>query len=225
MFSREIEIHTPSTNSVQILAAGIAHEVRNPLTAVKGFLKLLNEEINHPYILTMEQELDKALNTLTNLLNVTKSDFHDEPSVPINLCQELDSISYLFQEKLYNIKIEKDYQHPEVMIFGKRNVLIKALFNLMKNAIESISHSGIIVLKQYIKDGDFNLKITDTGNGIPEENLTMLGTPFFTTKCNGTGMGLTQVFTIIHHHNGRISVQSEVGTGTTFHICLPYLYK
>ncbi|CAG9607790.1 hypothetical protein NEOCIP111885_01482 [Pseudoneobacillus rhizosphaerae] len=98
MFSREIEIHTPSTNCVQILAAGIAHEVRNPFTAVKGFLKLLNEEINHRYILTMEQELDKALSTLTNLLNVTKSDFHDEPSVPINLCQEIDSISYLFNE-------------------------------------------------------------------------------------------------------------------------------
>ncbi|HLO12310.1 MAG TPA: ATP-binding protein [Pseudoneobacillus sp.] len=221
MLSREIEVQTPSSNSVQILAAGIAHEVRNPLTAVKGFLKLLKEEMNHPYLITIEQELDKALSTLTNLLHVTKPDFHDEPSVPINLCQELDSVAYLFQEKLYQIQIVKDYQNPEVMVVGKRNGLIKALFNLMKNAIEAIDHDGNIVIEQYIMDGSFNLKITDTGIGIPEEKLTMLGTPFFSTKSNGTGMGLTQVFTIIHNHNGRISVKSEVGKGTTFHILLP----
>ncbi|MHC0037620.1 two-component system sensor histidine kinase NtrB [Pseudoneobacillus sp. C159] len=211
----------PSRDSVQILAAGIAHEVRNPLTVVRGFLQLLKEEMNHPYLTTMEQELDKALSTLTNLLHVTKPDIHDEPSTPIDLCKELDSIAYLFQEKLYNIEIVKLYQNPGVMVVGKRNALIKAIFNLMKNAIEAISHNGKIVIEQFVKDDRINLKITDSGIGIAKENLTKLGTPFFTMKRDGTGMGLSQVFSVVHHHNGRISVQSEIGKGTTFHICLP----
>lgn len=99
---------------------------------------------------------------------MSKPEFHNEASVPINLCSELDSIAYLFQEKLYHIKIEKDYQSPEVLVIGKRNVYIRALFNLMKNAIEAINHNGNIVIEQYIKDVSLNLKISDTGIGIQE---------------------------------------------------------
>jgi two-component system, sporulation sensor kinase A len=221
MYSREIDAKMPSIDSIQILAAGIAHEVRNPLTVVRGFLQLLKEEMNHPYLPTMEQEIDKALSTLTHLLHVTKPEFDEEPSTPIDLCQEIDSVAYLFQEKLYNIEILKVYQNPGVLITGKRNALIKAIFNLMKNAIEAIRHNGKIVIEQYIKDGNLNLRMTDTGIGLSKEKLAMLGTPFFSTKNDGTGMGLTQVFKVVHHHNGQISVQSEPGIGTTFHIVLP----
>jgi two-component system, sporulation sensor kinase A len=224
-YIKEIEAQASSTNSIQQIAAGIAHEVRNPLTAVKGFIQLLKEENNHHYLNTMEKELDNALATLNHLLHVTKPDLDNEPTVPINLCQELDSIAYLFQEDLYKIKIEKSYLAPEVIITGKRNAWIKALFNLMKNAIESINVHGKIVIKQYIEDDLLHIEITDTGVGISEESLAILGTPFFTTKNNGTGMGLPQVFTTIHHHNGRISVQSEIGKGTTFHISLPIQNK
>jgi two-component system, sporulation sensor kinase A len=220
-YIKEIEAQASSTNSIQQIAAGIAHEVRNPLTAVKGFIQLLKEENNHHYLNTMEKELDNALATLNHLLHVTKPDLENEPTVPINLCQELDSIAYLFQEDLYKIKIEKSYLAPEVLITGKRNAWIKALFNLMKNAIESINVHGKIVIKQYCESNLIHIEITDTGVGISEESLAILGTPFYTTKSNGTGMGLPQVFTTIHHHNGRISVQSEIGKGTTFHISLP----
>lgn len=230
LFIRELSLQQPGANtyshfdkiaSIKQLTAGIVHEVRNPLSAVKGFLHLLKEENNPKYVNTMEVELNKALATLNNLLHVTKPDFQDEPSFPINLCQELDSISYLFHEKLFNIKIEKNYADEGVMIIGKRNLLIKALFNLIKNAIEAIKTHGKIVINQFVEEGMVHIKISDNGVGIPEESLTMLGTPFFSTKMDGTGMGLTQVFTTIHNHNGTVSIQSEVGKGTTFHICLP----
>lgn len=215
------DFHMGYSQIIKQLSAGIAHEVRNPLTAVKGFLHLLKEEVNHDYIKVMEKELDKALSTLDHLLHVAKPDFQNEPSFPINLCQELDSIAYLFQEKLYNIKIEKHYRDDAIMMIGKRNLLIKAIFNLMKNAIEAIKDQGKIIIEQFFEDGWIHIKISDNGVGIPEESLAMLGTPFFSTKTDGTGMGLTQVFTSIHNHNGHISVQSEVGKGTTFHIRLP----
>jgi two-component system, sporulation sensor kinase A len=220
-YKKEIEAQAPSSHSIQQIAAGIAHEVRNPLTAVKGFIQLLKEENNHHYLNTMEKELDNALATLNHLLHVTKPELQNESSVHVNLCQELDSIAYLFQEDLYKIKIEKSYQDPDVMISGKRNALIKALFNLVKNAIEAINVHGKIILNQYIDNDYVHIEISDTGIGISEESLAILGTPFYTTKSNGTGMGLPQVFTTIHHHNGRISVQSEIGKGTTFHISLP----
>ncbi|WP_442596428.1 ATP-binding protein [Neobacillus sp. D3-1R] len=229
LFIRELPMHQSTQPiahfdkiaSIKQLTAGIVHEVRNPLSAVKGFLHLLKEENNPKYLHTMEVELDKALSTLNNLLHVTKPDFQDEPSFPINLCQELDSIAYLFHERLFNIKIEKNYADEAVMIVGKRNLLIKAFFNLIKNAIEAIKTHGKIIIKQYVEDSMVHIKITDNGVGIPDESLTMLGTPFFSTKMDGTGMGLTQVFTTIHNHNGRVSIESEVGKGTTFHICLP----
>lgn len=230
LFIREVSFQQPNPNtyshfdkiaSIKQLTAGIVHEVRNPLSAVKGFLHLLKEDNNPRYLNTMEEELNKALSTLNNLLHVTKPDFLDEPSFPINLCLELDSIAYLFHEKLFNIKIEKNYADEGVMIVGKRNLLIKALFNLIKNAIEAIKTHGRITINQYVEENMVHIEIIDNGVGIPDESLTMLGTPFFSTKMDGTGMGLTQVFTAIHNHNGRISVQSEVGKGTTFHICLP----
>jgi two-component system, sporulation sensor kinase A len=213
--------HLVKMSSIQQLSAGIVHEVRNPLTAVKGFLHLLKEESDHNYLSTMEVELNKALGTLNHLLHIAKPQLQDEPFTSINLCQELDSIAYLFQEKLYSIKFEKHYRDQDVMVLGKRNSLMKAFFNLYKNAIEAIQDHGEIIIEQYVEDEMFHIKITDNGDGITKENLSMIGSPFFSTKNGGTGLGLPQVYTTIQNHNGNITVQSEIGKGTTFHICLP----
>ncbi|MGE7760151.1 two-component system sensor histidine kinase NtrB [Peribacillus sp. NPDC097895] len=207
--------------SIGQIAAGIVHEVKNPLTSVKGFLQLLKESQPHPYINTMEAELEKALETLENLLHVSKPDLHEEPFVPIDLCKELTSVLFLFQEKLYNVEIEWDLRDSEKKVFGKRNLFLKAFFNLMKNAIEGIQGKGKIRIEHYYKSGQIHIKVSDTGVGISEDKVKLLGTPFFSTKSEGTGLGLTQVFTTIHKHGGNISVQSVVGKGTTFHIQLP----
>ncbi|WP_239629068.1 ATP-binding protein [Paenibacillus sp. H1-7] len=203
------------------MAAGIAHEVRNPLTAVKGFVQLLEKEIHHTYLPIIVEELDNAIKTLNNLLQVSKPDLNDEPDVTINLCSELESVIFLFQEKLYKVAVNKHFKDTDMEIKGKRNLMLKAFFNLFKNAIEAIDGKGEITIEHFYKNDMIHIKIRDTGKGIPASKIRLLGTPFFTTKDDGIGMGLTQVFTTIHEHGGHIHVESEEGKGTEFHIQLP----
>jgi two-component system, sporulation sensor kinase A len=208
-------------SSLGQIAAGIAHEVKNPLTSVKGFLQLLKETNSHVYLDTMEKELDSALYTLQNFLQVSKPDLDDEPFVEFNILKELDSMLFLFQEKLYDIHIEKDFQDAEVKITGQKNMLIKAFFNLVKNAIEAINDKGKITIHHFYTNGYLHITIGDTGVGIPEDKIKLLGTPFYSTKDEGTGLGLTQVYTTIHKHGGNIFVESIEGKGTTFHVQIP----
>ncbi|WP_233522543.1 ATP-binding protein [Peribacillus glennii] len=203
------------------ISAGNAHEVKNPLTSVKGFLQLLKESNPHPYLDTIESELKKALDTLENLLHVSKPDLHEEPTVPIYLSNELYSILDLFQEKRYNVELEMDIRDSKKRIWGKRNLFLKALFNLIKNAFEAIQEKGKIRIEHFYHNGFIYIKVCDTGIGIPQDKLKLLGTPFFTSKSEGTGLGLTQVYTTIHEHGGNISVQSTIGKGTSFHLQLP----
>ncbi|MFX3675023.1 MAG: nitrogen regulation protein NR(II) [Paenisporosarcina sp.] len=207
--------------SIGQIAAGIAHEVRNPLTSVKGFLQLLKENHEHPYLTTMESELEKAIDTLHNLLQVSKPNLYAEPIIAIDLCKELSSIIFLFQDKLYNVEIEMDLRDPDKLIQGKKNLFLKAFFNLIKNALEAIPSKGKIRIEHYFEDGFVYVKISDNGVGVPKEKMNLLGTPFYSSKGDGTGLGLTQVFTTINEHGGTIKVQSELGIGTTFLIQLP----
>ncbi|MBP3952474.1 two-component system sensor histidine kinase NtrB [Bacillus suaedae] len=213
--------HSEKLSSIGQISAGIAHEVRNPLTSVKGFVQLLQEEHQHPYYQIIETELQKAINTLNNLLQVSKPDLADEPLSSFNMKEELDAVIFLFQEQLYEIELEKHFEDRDIIIQGKRNILLKAFFNLIKNAIEAIEGTGKIVIDLFYTKDNICLKIADTGKGISQENLKMIGTPFYSTKSDGTGMGLTQVFTTVQEHDGEITVESTVGVGTTFTINLP----
>ncbi|KAA0546256.1 STAS domain-containing protein [Bacillus sp. BGMRC 2118] len=215
--------HLSQLASVGQIAAGIAHEVRNPLTAVKGFLQLLEENGKNEYIEIAQSELDNALITLNNLLQVSKPDLEDEEFQSFNLTVELESILNLFQDKLYNINVKTDFKNTDMVVTGKKNQFKKAFFNLIKNAIESIEGIGELSLTHFLEDNDVIVTIEDTGVGIPEEKLTLLGTPFFSTKDHGTGMGLTQVFSVIYQHGGKITVDSVVGKGTKFTIRIPRL--
>lgn len=203
------------------MAAGIAHEVRNPLTAVKGFLQLIQKNFEHTYFPIINEELDSAIRILNHLLLVSKPDFDNEPDTEVMLCSDLESLLFLFQEKLYNVEVVKKLSDCDKGIQGKRNPLFKAFFNIMKNAVESISGKGKLTLEHYYKDESIHVKIIDTGKGIPEEKVKLLGTPFYTTKINGNGMGLTQVFTAVHRHSGQVFIESEVDKGTMVHVVLP----
>jgi rsbT co-antagonist protein RsbR len=207
--------------SIGQISAGIAHEVRNPLTAVKGFLQLLQKENPHTYLDIAVSELDQAIDTLQDLLQVSKPDLDDEPYISINLCAELESLLYLFQDQMYRVQLVKSFQHTDAMMFGRKNLLKKAFFNLLKNAHEAIQEKGKITVSHQRAGDSIIVTISDTGVGIPEEKLELLGTPFFTTKNEGTGMGLTQVFSTIYQHGGKIDVSSRVGVGTTFKIEFP----
>ncbi|MEH7235355.1 ATP-binding protein [Bacillus sp. JJ1562] len=219
------DTHLSQLASVGQIAAGIAHEVRNPLTAVKGFLQLLQQEEGHNYLDIAQSELDDALITLNDLLQVSKPDLEDEDEQAIHLAAELESILNLFLDKLYEIKLETDFKNTDAVIVGKKNQFKKAFFNLIKNAIESIVGTGNITITHCANDKEVIVTIQDSGVGIPKEKMKLLGTPFFSTKDSGTGMGLAQVFSVVYQHGGDISVESELNAGTTFTIRLPKQHK
>lgn len=216
-----LDDHQARLASVGQIAAGIAHEVRNPLTAVKGFLQLLQRQSPHAYIDIAQQELENAIETLQNLLNVAKPDTEDEPITKFSLCTELESILSLFQDQIYQVTVEREFEHESTELSGRKNQLKRAFFNIIKNAFEAIPANGKIKIRHYREDRTVHVIISDTGVGIPKEKLRMLGTPFFTTKSEGTGMGLVYVFSTVYQHGGTIDVDSEEGQGTTFHFRFP----
>jgi anti-anti-sigma regulatory factor/two-component sensor histidine kinase len=221
LLQKKNNAHLSQLASVGQIAAGIAHEVKNPLTAVKGFLQLLKERYKEEYIHIAQSELENALATLQNFLQVAKPDLDDEPFESINLSVELDLLSNLFQDQYYRVTLAKNFEHPKTSILGKKNQLKKVFFNLLKNAFEAIPDKGTINVKQSVTDDSVIICIQDSGIGIPKNKLDLLGTPFFSTKQNGTGMGLTLVYSVIYQHNGTIEVESDEQTGTQFTITFP----
>jgi anti-anti-sigma regulatory factor len=213
--------HVSQLASIGQIAAGIAHEVRNPLTAVKGFLQLLQQDQKVEYIDIAHSELDNALKTLNNLLQVSKPDLEDEEFQSIYLSVEMESIINLFQDKMYQIDVITDFRDTDSAIYGRKNQFKKAFFNLIKNAIEAMNGTGTLTLTHRVIGHEVIVTIKDTGVGIPEEKLSLLGTPFFTTKDDGTGMGLAQVFSVIYQHGGNIIVESKESQGTVFTIKIP----
>lgn len=213
--------HLNQLASVGQIAAGIAHEIKNPLTAVKGFLQLMRERNEKHYIDIAQSELENAIGILQNLLQVSKPDADDEPFESIDLAAELESLVLLFQDQFYRVRLVKDLRDPGHYILGKRNQLKKAFFNLLKNAFEAIPGEGTITVGHSANEREVQVYIEDSGEGIPRDKLDILGTPFFTTKEEGTGMGLPLVFSVIYQHNGVIEVASEEKRGTKFTIAFP----
>jgi signal transduction histidine kinase len=212
--------HLSRLAAIGEISAGIAHEVRNPLTAVKGFLQLLQEKYDDKYIDIAHAELDNAITVLQDLLQISRPDI-DEPIQEVSLSVLLESLLNLFQDQIYRVEVKRGFTNTDKKIYGRRNQLKKAFFNILKNAFESIQDKGTITVKHFFEDNQVHVQICDTGSGIPEDRLRSLGTPFFSTKENGTGMGVAQVFNTIYGHNGTIEVQSAVGIGTEFLITLP----
>jgi len=208
-------------SSMGQVAAGIAHEVKNPLTTVKGFLQLFQEKYDDNYTQVALSELDSALAILGNLLQVTKPEMDDEVIQEINIASEMESILNLFLDRQYQVDVIKEFRDTNVTIYGKRNQLKRAFFNLLKNAFEAIPDKGMIRIQHYMEEEHLIVTVEDTGIGISEDKIALLGTPFFSTKEDGTGMGLSQVYSSIYQFGGRIHVESKLEQGTKFFIFIP----
>lgn len=203
------------------MSAGVAHEIRNPLTAVKGFLQLLQEESPHRYVDVALSELDRAISIVQELLQVSKPDLDTEPYQQVSLCAELEASLNLFQNEAYRVKVNANFDDTDTRIFAKKNQLKKAFFNLLKNAFEAIPAEGTITLKHFRHGDMLRVVIKDSGVGIPPESLNLLGTPFFSTKDEGTGMGLAQVFSALYQQGATVSIDSQPSAGATFTIDFP----
>ncbi|RYL94794.1 PAS domain S-box protein [Sporolactobacillus sp. THM7-4] len=206
------------------LSAGILHEVRNPLTSIKGFLQLLKNEstVNKEYINIITSEVEQIEHIANELLYFTK------PKKEHFMAQDLLKIAketlFLFETEAFKKKVKLSLQtdgHTH-LVPGDKTQLKQAFVNLVKNALEATSSNGQVTLSLTSVGSLEQVKIEDTGKGIPKDLLSKLGKSFFTTKESGTGLGLMVTYNIVRNHNGKMTIDSKENIGTTFTITFPH---
>jgi len=221
--SEELLIQNEKLSVVGQLAAGIAHEIRNPLTSLKGFIQLMKSDIgyNDQYLDIMESEIERIDSISKELMILAKPNKHKFQVVDLEPII-LDCISLLEGEAFHKrIDIQVQIEERLFPIHCDEQKIKQVIINIVKNAMEAMDQPGKIIITLKEENKDAILSIQDEGCGIPEKYIESLGKPFFTTKPNGNGLGLMMCYKIIEDHAGSISVQSAVGKGTTFHIHLP----
>ncbi|MGM9928210.1 MAG: PAS domain S-box protein [Bacillus sp. (in: firmicutes)] len=211
------------------LAAGIAHEIRNPMTALKGFIQLLESSVKEDfsdYFSIITSELKRIDTIVTEFLFLAKPQVihHEEKNINVIVKETVDLL--VGESSLHNIIIHTILSEETLYLYCEPNQLKQVFINILKNAFESMSDGGIITIQTERHEEEYvKVSIADVGVGIPKEKLKKLGEPFYTTKDRGTGLGLMVTYKIIEEHNGWIEVESEVGVGTVFTVYLPLLHS
>ena len=211
--------------SVGILAAGMAHEIKNPLTSIKTFAEYLPKKYDDPdfrekFCRIVVDEVDRVNNIVRQLLEFSKpSELDLKPVLISGLLEEtLGLLSSNLVKR--DIQLKKDFD-VYAMIMADKNQLKQAVLNLFLNAIQSISAGGILsVVARAEADGWVKIIVSDTGCGMSRDQLRHAFDPFYTTKEDGTGLGLAVVHSIITKHGGKIKMESELGKGTTVNVFL-----
>ncbi|MBJ6360451.1 ATP-binding protein [Paenibacillus sp. GCM10012307] len=206
------------------LAAGIAHEIRNPLTSLKGFLQLImsGKNTNQNIQDIMKSELNRIESIVSEMLMLSKPQVYE---LNIKDTRQImkDTVTLLeAQAILYDIELEAEYDEEALWIYGVENQIKQVFINVIKNAIEAMMDGGKIKIRCFLEGHEVKVQIRDQGPGINKEMLSKMGQPFYTTKDKGTGLGLMISYKIVDNHQGRIEANSEIGIGTTLIIALPY---
>ncbi|WP_342496353.1 ATP-binding protein [Bacillus sp. FSL K6-3149] len=210
------------------IAAGIAHEVRNPLTSVNGFLQLMKtqypERTDYFDIIFSEiKRIDFVLSELLVLAKPQAVHFQE-----VQLHELLEQVITLLKTNavLSNIDLKQPFKRQDAgAILADANQMKQLFINLIKNAIEAMPEGGSIYISTEKVLNEWKITIQDEGKGMSEEDIQKIYDPFFSTKKEGTGLGLTICSTILKDHHGRMDVSSELGKGTAFHIYLPVCQK
>lgn len=211
------------------LAAGVAHEINNPLTGVLTFssLMLKKTEENHPWKRDLEnivQQTTRCRNIVRGLLDFARQRKPDKKEWDIHSLLDNTILLVEKQARFQNIKIIKEFQKDVPMLLIDGDQIQQVFMNIILNAGDAMSgDGGTLTIKTGLKDGMVEVSFIDSGCGMPKEHLSKLFTPFFTTKetGKGTGLGLAISYGIVQSHNGDIEVNSEIGKGSIFRISLP----
>ena len=207
-------------NLIGSMAAGIGHEVRNPMTAVRGFLQILREKeecvIYADYFNLMIEELDRANNIISSYLSLAKD---RAKNLQINsLNSIIEAIYPLMQADatVSDMSIVLELNNIPDLYLDEEEIR-QLILNLVRNGLEEMSSKGTLTISTYTDHNEVVLAVRDEGKGISPEVMQKLGTPFFTTKDNGTGLGLAICYSIADRHNAVIQVVTGSG-GSTFFI-------
>ncbi|TMV48320.1 PAS domain S-box protein [Paenibacillus mesophilus] len=203
------------------LAAGIAHEIRNPLTSIKGFIQLLKERMPQSYYGIILDEIGRIELITGELLMLSKPQAVEFQ--PVHVPVILDHVATLLESEanMHNVQIARIYEGHSLTVCCDSNQLKQVFINMLKNSIEAMPDGGTVTIDAKEEQSDIVIVIRDEGVGISEEKIRMLGQPFYTTKEKGTGLGLMVSMNIIENHGGRVQVYSQLGIGTQIHVVLP----
>jgi PAS domain S-box-containing protein len=207
------------------LAAGVAHEIRNPLTSMRGYTEFLSLDETDPqrkeFLDIILDEIERVNNIVEEFMVLAKPkaiELEEKNIIPVikNVVSMLE-----FEARKRNVRLHLECQEEIIQVECDENRLKQVFLNFIKNGIEAMPNGGDLIVRTSINNQNVQISIQDTGVGISEEKLKKLGEPFYTTKKNGNGLGLMVSFKIIESHNGRVYVESELNKGTTFNILLP----
>jgi two-component system NtrC family sensor kinase len=209
------------------LAAGLAHEIRNPLAGIAGVIEIVGRDLPptspaREMVKDLKQEINRINRILSDLLEAARP--HPPSKLRGNLNTTVDHAVMLARQQVLSkpieIRLEKDEILPEVE--HDSDQIHQVVLNLLLNAVQAIEDRGSVTVRLGTQDGFASVRVIDTGKGIPDERLPHIFRPFYTTRGNGTGLGLSLAQRIVEDHHGRIAVTSAVGEGSCFEILLPF---
>ncbi|MBY9079863.1 PAS domain S-box protein [Paenibacillus sp. HN-1] len=216
--------HVERLSLVGQMAAGITHEIRNPMAVVRGFLQLMHEKCPpdmESYFQIVMEELDRANGIINDFLSLARSGLPTKEDV--NLHVLLDELAPLLWADAnlrgQSVELKLCESLPALRLNSKE--IKQVILNLGRNGMEAMQPKGVLTLETRCALGRAELLVRDTGSGMTETELGKLFTPFFTTKEQGTGLGLPLCLSIIERHGGTITVESAPGAGTVFTVSLP----
>ena len=222
--TQDLLLNSEKLNIAGKLAAGIAHEVRNPLTSVKGFIQLMREQTDtKTYFDIIQSEIDRIELILSELLVLAKP--HNLKFEEVDLKALMKDVKTLInpQAIVNNVEIDIVNECENCKIRCNENQLKQVFINFLKNGIEAMKNGGLstIEIKKHRED-KLKIRFKDTGSGIPQSMLDRIGEPFFTTKANGTGLGVMISKQIIETHKGTVQFMSDK-QGTIVEVILPLM--
>ena len=220
-------LHAEKLAGIGSFAAGIAHDINNPLQLILGLAENLTDETDLDAVHLQAGDIIEAVKRTTAICRdltsySRRTSLRSDGLIGVNgkLDEALKIARYAVA--LQDIEIRKHYQ-PDVVVKGNPDQLLHVFVNLITNAVQAMEHQGILTLETAMVDGGTQVRVSDTGSGIAPELLNRIFDPFFTTKPpgKGTGLGLYNIKNVIHHMHGAITVESQVGRGSTFTLTFP----
>lgn len=211
------------------IAAGTVHEIRNPLTTIKGMLQLMSFRDQEKKVKDLKEYFDLILDEIERL-NKILSDFlllarpGKKEFARVNLNELIEELWSFIESRgtMEKVSTEKRLAEHLPPVLGNRDQLKQVVINIVNNAFQAVYEGGRIIVRSYVdSDGQVCIDIADNGEGIPESILSRIFNPFFTTRDNGTGLGLAISNRIMNEHGGEICVKTEPSRGTTFTLKFP----
>ncbi|WP_034745060.1 ATP-binding protein [Halalkalibacter wakoensis] len=221
--AEEIIRKSDKLSAVGELAAGVAHEIRNPLTSIQGFLQFIKPNYKEErYFDIMLSEIERIKLIISEMLVLSKPQVEKREMKDVtDMCQRIIDL-FESQANLNNIQIQTNFEQQLPEIWCEENQLKQVFVNILKNAMESMTNGGEIFVEMKRQDENMILiRFIDQGIGIEKERLKRIGEPFYSTKEKGTGLGLMVSYRIIESHHGKIKIDSKLNKGTTIDLLLP----